>query len=116
MKDFRKITQTKTKKNDNFNWTSEQQQAFEILKHHLCSEPLLQYPDFSKTFYLTTDESNYAIGSILSQGKPANDLPVAYARRTLNRAESNYSTIECELLSKIWSVKHLYLRTIIYNT
>lgn len=109
IKNFSTITQPLTKllkKDAIFNWTSLQQDSFEKLKSLLCSEPLLQYPDFSKTFYLTTDASNFAIGSVLSQGEPPNDLPIAYASRTLNRAESNYSTTERELLSIVWSVKH----------
>lgn len=106
---FSNITKPLTKllkKDICFAWTSLQQDAFEKLKDVLCSEPLLQYPDFSRTFYLTTDASQYAIGSVLSQGDPPNDLPVSYASRTLNRAESNYSATERELLAIVWSVKH----------
>lgn len=106
---FSKITLPLVKllrKNVNYEWTSLQQSAFENLKLLLCSEPVLQYPDFTKEFYLTTDASNYAIGAVLSQNDPPNDLPIAYASRTLNKAESNYSTTEKELLAIIWSVKH----------
>lgn len=109
IENFSKITLPLTKllkKDAIFLWTSDQQNAFEKLKNTLCTEPLLQYPDFTQTFYLTTDASNYAIGSVLSQNKPPNDLPIAYASRTLNHAESNYSTTERELLSIVWSVKH----------
>lgn len=109
IKNFSALTQPLTKllrKNVEFNWTSIQQQSFENLKSILCSEPILQYPDFTKPFVLTTDASNYAIGSILSQGKVPDDLPIAYASRTLNKAESNYSTTEKELLAIVWSVKH----------
>lgn len=94
------------KKDVNFVWSSKQQDSFEKLKSALCLEPVLQYPDFTKTFYLTTDASNFAIGSVLSQGQPPSDLPIAYASRTLNRAEGNYSTTEKELLAIVWSVKH----------
>lgn len=106
---FSSITQNLTRllqKDADFVWTSTQQEAFEKLKLILCSEPILQYPDFSKPFLLTTDASNYAIGSILSQGEVPKDLPIAYPSRTLNKAESNYNTTEKELLSIIWSVKH----------
>lgn len=109
IKNFSSLSQPLTKllkKDTPFNWTSLQQQSFEQLKQLLCSEPLLQYPDFTKTFYLTTDASNFSIGSVLSQGKPPDDLPIAYASRTLNKAESNYSTTERELLAIVWSVKH----------
>jgi hypothetical protein len=55
---------------------------------------------------LATDASSYAIGAVLSQKQQSQDLPIAYASRTLNRAESNYSTIERELLAIVWAVKH----------
>lgn len=94
------------RKDEPYIWTSSQQQAFETLKTTLTSEPILKYPDFSQDFNLTTDASNFAIGAVLSQDPISKDLPVAYASRTLNRAESNYSTIEKELLAIVWAVNH----------
>ncbi|KAL4153415.1 hypothetical protein QTP88_001248 [Uroleucon formosanum] len=69
-------------------------------------EPILQYPDFTKGFILTTDASGKALGAILSQGKIGSDLPISYASRTLNNAEVNYSTTELECLAIIFGVKH----------
>jgi len=34
---------------------------------NIYQEPILQYPDFTKPFLLTTDASGTAIGAILSQ-------------------------------------------------
>jgi hypothetical protein len=65
----------------------------------------LQYPDFTKPFVLTTDANNEALGAILSQGPVGQDLPVAYASRTLVPAEKNYSTTEKELLAIVWGCK-----------
>lgn len=60
-----------------------------------------------KSFFLNTDASDYAIGSVLQQETEKGILkPIAYASRTLNKAELNYSTIEKELLAIVWSVKH----------
>ena len=65
-------------------------------------EAVLQYPDFTKPFVLTTDASGFAVGAILSQGKIVQDKPIAFASRTLNQAEQNYSTIKKELSAVVW--------------
>lgn len=94
------------RRNVNFIWEEEQEQAFQSLKNALTTEPILCYPDFKKEFILTTDASKIALGAILSQGEIGRDLPIAYASRTLNKAESNYSTTEQELLAIVWATKH----------
>jgi hypothetical protein len=70
-----------TCKNTPYAWEEEQQKAFDTLKQILCSEPLLQYPDFEKEFVVTCDASLNGIGGILSQGSLGRDLPIAYASR-----------------------------------
>ena len=75
------------KKNVPFEWNQKTEDAFVSLKEILTTEPLLQYPDFSKPFVLTTDASSEALGAILSQGPIGQDLPIAYASRTHNNAE-----------------------------
>jgi hypothetical protein len=94
-----------TRKNVPYGWGKEQAEVFQTLKDILCSEPLLQYPDFKKGFIVTCDASSAGIGSILSQGPLGHDLPVAYARRVLTKAERNYSTIERELTAIVWGCK-----------
>ena len=51
-----------------FEWKPEQEHAFQHLKAKLASQPILQYPCFSKEFILTTDASNTGLGALLSQG------------------------------------------------
>lgn len=109
IENFSNLTKPLTKllkKNTSFSWTFEQQNSFDMLREKLTSEPILQYPDFNREFVLTTDASNFAIGAILSQGKIGEDLPIAYASRTLNKSECNYSTTERELLAIVWATKH----------
>ncbi|KAL4113894.1 hypothetical protein QTP88_017450 [Uroleucon formosanum] len=90
---------TLLKKDTEFIWTDLCQNAFLELKQLLSQQPILQYPDFSRPFIVTTDASNVAVGAILSQGKVGSDLPIAYVSRTLNKAEKNYNTTEKELLA-----------------
>jgi hypothetical protein len=94
------------KKDQQWKWEQEQIQSFQQLQSILTEEPVLQYPDFTKPFIVTTDASGFAIGAILSQGKVGEDKPIAYASRTLSDSEQNYSTIERELISIIWACKH----------
>ena len=102
------------KKNTPFEWNQRTDDAFVTLKELLTTEPLLEYPDFTRPFVLTTDASNEALGAILSQGPIGQDLPIAYASRTLNNAERNHSTTEKELLAILWACKeyrqYLYRR------
>jgi hypothetical protein len=101
------------KVNARFEWNAEQEHAFQYLKDRLISQPILQYPDFDKEFILTTDASNTGIGAVLSQGTTGKDLPVAYASRSLNKAETNYTTSEKELLAIVWATK--YFRPYLYG-
>ncbi|KAG5870449.1 hypothetical protein JTB14_003338 [Gonioctena quinquepunctata] len=82
--------------------TPEFLQAFNLCKQLLCNDPILKYPDFHKTFTVTSDASNYSIGAVLCQ----DNKPVCFASRTPNPNEINYSAIEKELLSIIWAVKY----------
>lgn len=89
-----------------FGWNSESQVAFELFKQILINPPILQYPDFTKEFVLTTDASTFALGAVLSQGPIGSDLPIAYASRTMIGAETRYATTDQEMLGIIWGVKH----------
>ena len=51
------------------------------------------------------DASDFALGSVLSQGPIGKDLTIAYTSRALVNAELNYMTTEKELLAIIHAVK-----------
>lgn len=109
IKDFAKITHPLTsclKKGRKVTIDEKYKEAFQKCKELLTTAPLLQYPDQSKPYILTTDASQIAIGAVLSQGPIGQDKPVAYASRALSDSETRYSTIERELLAIIWAVKH----------
>lgn len=93
------------RKNVKFKWDTSCQNSLEIFREKLTNPPLLQYPDFEKEIILTTDASTFARGAVLSQGEIGKDLPIAYASRTMNGAETNYSTSEQEMLAVIWGIQ-----------
>lgn len=116
IQDFAKLTKPMTsclKKNAKVIHNKEFLECFDKCKQLLVNAPILQYPDFEKPFILTTDASDVAIGSVLSQGTVGSDKPVAFASRTLSVTECKYSTIEKELLSIVWATK--YFRPYLYG-
>lgn len=84
-------------------------QAFENLKILISSHPILRYPNYDKTFTITTDASDYAIGAVLSQ----DGHPICYVSRTLNKHERNYSVTDKEFLAIVYSVN--YFRPYVYG-
>ncbi|XP_051125145.1 uncharacterized protein LOC127247355 [Andrographis paniculata] len=65
IKDFSKIIQPLTVllcKDAKFEWSSECEEAFLILKEKLTTAPIISAPVWSKPFELMTDASDYAVG------------------------------------------------------
>ena len=91
--------------NVEFVWTPECQSSFQTLKTLLSTAPVLAYPDFTAEFILDTDASNHGIGAVLSQVKDGAEHPVAYASRTLTKAERNFCVTRKELLAVVEFVK-----------
>ena len=70
-----------------------------MLKHHLCSSPVLRNTDFDRPFVLQTDASDHGVGAVLSQVDDAGEEhPVTFYSRKLLPREERYSTIEKECL------------------
>ncbi|UYV70499.1 K02A2.6-like [Cordylochernes scorpioides] len=84
--------------------TPSQEKAFEVLKTALISEPVLAHFDESADTHLHTDASGHGIGAVLLQIQGGKERPIAYASRSLTKAENNYSTTEKECLAVVWSI------------
>lgn len=108
IQNFAEIAKPLTKqlrKEVRFKWDDNCQKAFEIFREKLISPPILQFPNFSREFIITTDASTFALGAVLSQGKVGQDLPVAFASRTMIDAETRYTTTEQEMLAVVWGIQ-----------
>ena len=96
-----------TKKEVPFDWTESCQESFVRLKELLTTSPILVLPDFQRDFMLETDASGQGLGAVLAQ-KQGDGLirPIAFASRTLQPHERNYSITELEGLGVVWAMKH----------
>ena len=97
------------KKDNPWKWADKQEQAFLKSKELLTSSRLLTHFDPELPLTLARDASNYGVGAVLAHTLPdGSEKPIAYASRTLNAAEKNYSQLEKEGLSCIFGVKKFY--------
>ena len=85
-------------------WSSTCQQAFTTLKQKLTSAPLLKRPDFNKPFIIHSDASTIGLGAILAQIDEGKEHVIAYASRTLNKAEKSYFATELECLAIVFGI------------
>ncbi|UYV65155.1 K02A2.6-like [Cordylochernes scorpioides] len=90
--------------NVKFFWSNEQEQSFQILKSALTTDPVLGHFKEDAETLVHTDASGYGVGAVLTQLVEGKEKPIAYASRTLNAAERNYSTTERECLAVVWAI------------
>ncbi|GJX33346.1 reverse transcriptase domain-containing protein, partial [Tanacetum coccineum] len=86
-------------KNTPFIFSDDCIQAFQTLKKKLTEAPILIAPNWDLPFELMYDASDFAIGSELGQRHEKHFRPIHYASKTLNEAESHYTTMEKEMLA-----------------
>ena len=101
-----------TWKNIPFNWDQPCIHTFEHLKSLMCTKPILQQPDYTKAFFLTTDASAYSMGTVLSQEGELNPwtqkpmlCPITYYLSTFTQAERNYNICKSEFLGVLKALK-----------
>ena len=93
------------KKKASIKWDSRCQQAFDDLKTLCTTAPTLAYADFTKPFKLHTDACGTGLGAVLYQTQEdGTKAVIAYASRSLNKAESHYPAHKLEFLTLKWAV------------
>lgn len=88
-------------------WTEQCEAAFQDLKGAICSDPVLQCPDFDRSFIVQTDASGVGIGAVLLQEEDGQPKPVAFISRKLVDREKWYAAVELEALAIKWALDSL---------
>ena len=114
---FADISRPLTRKETTFNWTSECQKPFELLKSYLCAQPILKYAVTSKPYTLYTDAGKYGWAGVLTQshimdidGKSVTtDHPVAFVSGLFRGSQLEWAALTKEAFAIYMSVKKLSL-------
>ena len=95
-----------TRNGKSFQWTPLCDEVFEHIKKALTSPDIMAYPLSTCEFILDTDASDMGIGAVLSQYQDGKERVIAFASRSLNRAEKNYCATDKELLAVRYFVEY----------
>ena len=80
--------------------------SFRVLKQRLSESPVLSMYDPDLPLKVDRDASKYGFGAVLSHKYlDGTEKPIAYASRTLNKNETNYSQVDKEGASIILALK-----------
>ena len=118
VKDYAKVTNSLRKmQNDAERWrkapefSEVEKAAFNKVKSILLSDAVLNHPDWNEKFEVQTDASLDGLGAVLCQRVNDRECVIAFASRSLTKAEKGYSVPELEALAMIWSTRvfRLYL-------
>ena len=96
-----------TRKGKKFLWTEACDRSFEQMKKALVSADVMGYPlNEGGDFILDVDASDIGIGGIIHQVQGEQEKVIAYASRSLNKAEKNYCITEKELLAVRYFIEY----------
>nr|XP_025652845.1 uncharacterized protein LOC112748819 [Arachis hypogaea] len=107
IKDFSKVALPLSRllqRDVEFDLNEECMEAFDKLKISLTQAPIVRRLDWSRSFEIMCDASNYAVRAALAQHEGKNPYVIAYASKTLDGAQSNYTTTEKELLAIVFAL------------
>lgn len=96
-------------KTKQWKWTDRCEEAFKKVKTALAQSEALTHFNPNLPLQLACDASPYGVGAVVSHIMPSGEeRPIAFASRTLSKAESNYAQIEREALAIVFGVKKFH--------
>uniref|UniRef100_A0A034WRX5 RNA-directed DNA polymerase n=1 Tax=Bactrocera dorsalis TaxID=27457 RepID=A0A034WRX5_BACDO len=93
------------RKNQQFQWSEKQEEAFLALKTALTSKPLMTGYRVEADHQIHTDASSVGIAGVLLQREGGDWKPVAYYSRSTTDSERNFHSYELEVLAVVSSLE-----------
>ncbi|GJW50245.1 reverse transcriptase domain-containing protein [Tanacetum coccineum] len=78
------------------------------LPHPTTVKGVRSFLDWDLPFELMCDASDFAIGAVLGQRHEKHFRPIHYASKTMNEAESHYTTTEKEMLAVVYAFEKFW--------
>src|SRR5687767_15525001 len=94
------------KKNIPWNWSSEQQNAFDTINEAIKNFKLLHHPQQDMPFIVHCDASNVAIGSALLQKQNEQIVPIEFISKQLKKHQLNWHISEQELYAVVYAINY----------
>lgn len=94
------------KKNVMWSWSSEQQEAFDLVKQSLSHGPILKIFDPLLLIQLHCDASSIGVGGILMQKHENKWHPVAFFSKQCTYEQSRYHSYELETMAVVFALRH----------
>nr|GEX27398.1 reverse transcriptase domain-containing protein [Tanacetum cinerariifolium] len=82
--------------------------AFQMLKKKLTKAPILIALNWDLPFEFMCDARDFAIGVVLGKRHEKHFGPIHYSSKTMTDAESNYTTMEKEMLAVVYAFKKFW--------
>ena len=92
------------KKEADFQWTANHEEAFQKVKKLIRKEATLAYFDPNKESVIQVDASSRGLGAALLQ----DGRPIAFASKSLTPTEQKYANIEREMLAVVFGCKRFH--------
>ena len=105
--DIARLLTQLTRKNEGFNWSTECDKCFHMLKDYLQEALILRYPDPTADYILYTDASKYTYAGVLTQSIDRTDHPVAYTSELFRGSQLNWAAFTKEAYAIYMLVKKL---------
>ena len=97
------------KENNKFIWSTDCEKSFTQIKQDVVSDVILVHFDPKRPIILTCDSSSYGIGAVLAHlFEDGSEKPIAFASRSLSKAELNYGMIQKEALAIIFATSKFF--------